>query len=232
MDPGIEKWLAEKYPDLKPSEGSISGTLKFTAAYNEKTGRFVVIRPDREYGDTGLILGGTFDIRIEGGTDPSVSQLPALYVDGIAHDPDRHFNQPGFSACLCSPLEYGNYLLPDFDLRKFLEQLVIPFLYGQLFFDLHGRWPWPDYAHGATGLLEAYSRNNDPSKAAVCAKQLARDWDTWPSIKTALTQKERISRNMQCFCGKDNKIGQCHPDAWRGIKQLRRDVRHSRISLP
>src|ERR1700727_2238404 len=48
-----------------------------------------------------------------------------------------------------------------FQIRAFLEQLVIPFLYGQVFYSSKNRWPWAEYAHGATGILEAYSKTRD-----------------------------------------------------------------------
>ena len=99
----------------------------------------------------GLVLSGIFDVRIAGPIDQAAQKLPLLYVENVDASADRHFNQTDSAACLCSPLEANDFLNPQFDFRRYLDQLVIPFLYGQLFFDRHGYWPWHDYAHGGLG---------------------------------------------------------------------------------
>lgn len=231
MDEATSQWMRVSYPGLT-FVTAVSGFLDVAAAYSEATGRFVILRDNLEYRDPGLILRGRFDIRIEGDLGKDATGLPTLFVENVATVPDRHFNQPDCSACMCSPFEYDSYLRPEFDFKKFLERLVIPFLYGQLFFDLHERWPWLDYAHGATGLLEAYHRNNDPRNAAECIERLSKDWFAWPGIKKALVQKGRLKHASSCFCGSQIRIADCHPLAWRGIHQLQSDARKAKISLP
>ena len=121
-------------------------------------------------GNGAVVLVGSFNIRLEERTDKSTWHLPALFVDGIELIPERHFNQKDHSACLCSPLEEREFLEPELQFSLFLERLVIPFLYGQSFYSSRGQWPWAEYAHGSTGILEAYSRIHDPASAEGCVQ--------------------------------------------------------------
>ncbi len=223
-----QAWLAEEYPGLAIAEGTVSGVLGFTASYNEQTDRFFIIKDGRFDKVPGLILTGVFEVRIEAPADPT--KLPSLYVSGIEHIQDRHFNQTDDSACLCSPLDEDDFLVPVFEFKKYLEQLVIPFLYGQVFFDSEERWPWFEYAHGATGVLEAYFKRHDSTKVSECILNLKNDWLTWPRIKSALLQKV-IKGHTPCVCEKRGPIRRCHPSAWHGIRRLQHDIRTEGIAL-
>ncbi len=225
-------WLRQKYPDLTVGPGLVSGILKFTAAYNEKSRKFYLL----ENGDLdeveGIRLSGQFEVSIRDRQDKSVFRLPALHVEKIDHTEERHFNPNDNSACYCNPLEEYEFLTPQFDFKRVIEELIIPFLYGQLFFTAESRWPWPEYAHGVTGLLEAYFKNKDSSKALDCIERLCKDWSAWPRIKSLLTQKTEIKGHIPCFCPRKDHIRRCHPSAWQGVRQLRLDVKSGRISLP
>jgi hypothetical protein len=60
-------------------------------------------------------------------------------------------------ACLCVNQMERKKFPPGSDLSVFLENLVLPYLYGLSYYDAHGRWPWGEYSHGALGLLEFYA---------------------------------------------------------------------------
>lgn len=214
------------------SREGVSGVVDFVATYNNQSGLFLVLGSGVADTVGGLCLIGNFRIHIQGRIDKSLSQLPAVHVEGVEPIPPRHFSQSDKSACLCSPLEEEEYLKPGTDFQLFLEQLVIPFLYGQLFYTAHGRWPWGDYMHGSTGLLESYSKVNDPSKAEECLQKLLLDRNAWPKIKSAFIQKADIKSHAQCFCEKGDKIRRCHPEALKGIQKLRQDIKAQGISIP
>jgi hypothetical protein len=156
--------------------------------------------------------------------------LPALFVDGVEPTPERHFNQNDKSACLCSLLEEGEFLQPEFNSTLFVERLVIPFLYGQAFYSSQGHWPWREYAHGATGFLESYSQVHDSAKAVPCVQLLRKDGN-WLRIKTALEQKPHVKGHTPCICEKRDQIRRFHPQALDGLLQLQRDLRASKISI-
>ena len=224
------EWLNQEYPGLKIGEGEVSGEIEFVASYDEERGQFTLFSQAPSGTHPGIVLSGSFKIRIRGGIDPAVQKLPFLYVEDVDHSPDRHFNQADFSACVCSPLETDEFLAPYFDFRRYLEELVIPFLYGQLFFDIYGRWPWPDYAHGATGLLESYFRNNS-NKTTECINALSQD-KSWSKIRAALIRDNELKGHMPCFCSKADHIRRCHPDAWRGLRKLHNDMKTTKANLP
>jgi hypothetical protein len=219
-----EQWLRANYPTLVQHGEAVTGALPFRASYNSETNQFVVLG-DRAAEDQGaVVLAANFKIRIQERTDKSTSRLPALWSEGVEPTPDRHFNPKDSSACLCSPLEEREFLEPEFRFSLFLERLIIPFLYGQVFYSSHRRWPWTEYAHGATGVLEAYSKLHDESRATECLRQLAQA-SNWRGICSALQQDPYIKGHTPCFCEKADQIRRCHPDALEGTRSLQRDLR-------
>jgi hypothetical protein len=217
-------WLREKHPGLAPVSEGVTGTIEFEAAYNKQSDRFFV--PCDGVANSGsVVLSGQFKIRIQERINKSFSSLPAVFVEEVDPISDRHFSQIDKTACLCSPLIENEFLVPKFQFEIFLERLVIPFLYAQVYYSREKHWPWSEYAHGATGLLEAYSKIADPSKADECLQKLALDANAWPRIKAALHQEPYVKGHTPCFCPKRNPIRRCHPRALEGIQQLRRDIR-------
>jgi hypothetical protein len=226
-----EQWLRDEHPGLIHTGNTVAGTIEFKASYNQQNNCFLILSNEANDQIGGVILSGAFQIRIEERSDKSISRLPALYVQGAEHTPDRHFSQSDNSACLCSPFDEDEFLQPEFQFRAFLEQLVIPFLYGQTFYSFRGHWPWTEYAHGATGILEAYSKTGDQNRTEECLQQLARDV-SWPRIRSALRQKPYIKGHTLCFCTKMDQIRRCHPRALEGALRLQRDLTARGIPIP
>jgi hypothetical protein len=226
-----EEWLREKYPGLLSAEAGVAGVIKFNASYDTGSSQFSLIAENVTDDTTGLILAGEFKVRIEERTAKIHSALPALYLEDIEPTADRHFGWDK-SACLCSPLEEDEFLTPDLQFRLFIEQLVIPFLYGQLFYSINQRWPWSEYAHYATGLLESYGRYPDSTKAERILQALAQYRDIWPAIRIALLQRDYIKGHTLCFCERKDQLRRCHPGALKGIRQLHHDILELKIAIP
>lgn len=227
-----ERWLSEAYPGLVCSAEGVSGHIAFTATYNSERNLFLILKEGVVNSVGGLPLSGSFSVRIEERTDKSISALPALYVEWVETIDHRHFSQIDKSACLCSPLEEGAFLIRDLQFAPFLEQLVIPFLYGQVFYSRNQHWPWAEYAHGAAGLLEAYGDAAEPANAADLLGRLARDRRAWPRIRAALQQEPYIKGHTLCFCPTPDQIRRCHPRALRGALRLQQDVRGQTVPIP
>jgi hypothetical protein len=220
-------WLSKNYPSLSCSESDeISGIAKFSATYNEQTGLFLVLNNHTENTVGGLRIDVSFAINIKETNNKSISKLPALYIDGIEGIPDRHFHQTvnDRRACLCSPFIEDQFLVPNFKFKKYFEELVLPFLYGQAFYTINKRWPWQEWSHGLVGLLESYITEDDSTKAKGCV-DILRGQNDWLQIKTAILQKTPIKGHIYCFCKSGNRIRNCHIDAWKGAEQLRQDIK-------
>ena len=226
-----DEWLRERHPGLTVAGEILSGSINFRAAYDATINQFYAIEAWSAEPAGALILSGNFQIHIEPRADRSTSRLPALRVDGIDPIADRHFNGKDKSACLCSPLEEGAFLQPELRLCPFIEQLVIPFLYGQLYFSSYSRWPWSEYAHGAAGLLEAYARAKDQSRAGECLRLISQD-SNWGRIRSALLQKPYVKGHSPCFCSSREKLRRCHPIALEGALLLQKDIEGQEIAIP
>jgi hypothetical protein len=216
---------------LALTDAGLAGVIKFRAAFDSDSGLFQILEDDLRTEGPGLVLEGEFAVRVEARTSRSFSALPAVYVEEIESCSACHFG-PDKSACLCSALEEDEFLIPDLQFQMFFERLVIPFLYGQVFYSLNQRWPWSEYAHGATGLLESYGRLSQPSKLDSFLQTLAQCQDAWPAIRAALLRKDYIRGHTACFCEKQDQIRRCHPGALEGIRLLQKDIRDAKKAIP
>jgi hypothetical protein len=226
-----KNWLNKSYPELQVvDQDGIFGVLKFTATYNGESGRFLILHENIIDNVGGLKLTGEFKIRIAERVNKSLSKLPALFIEEIEPEPARHFSKD-YSACLCSPLEEEDFLQPEFSLQKFLEELVIPFLYGQIYYSKEQRWPWQDYHHGNLGLLQSYGKidkQNNAELAREFLNYLKQDVN-WPRLKNILTLT-RPSK-QPCLCGSTSKLRDCHPEILPGLSRLKADLSNFCIEL-
>jgi hypothetical protein len=215
-------WLQGAHPGLTLNGDGVVGKVRFRAAYNAAINLFLIGEPDTtEAGYT--ILDCDFPIRIAEREELVYSALPALYIEGADPNLDRHISYDK-SACLCSPLEEAEFLAPQFPFRPYFEKLVLPFLYGQAYFSLHGRWPWPEYAHSVVGILESYSKYPGADKVRACLDVLMKCKIDWPAVQSALSQRDYVKGHTPCFCKKKDQIRRCHPGALQGIQRLRREI--------
>jgi hypothetical protein len=226
-----ESWLSERYPRLSCTNGVLAGTIEFSATYNPATNRFLVLGHETVDVVGGRLLSGRFEIRVEERRKIAASRLPAVFIEGFKSNPDRHFNYDD-SACLTSPLDEDEFLQSPFDFRRFFGELVIPFLYGQVFYSAERRWPWEERGHGAIGILEAYLSLGSGINVERCLHSLAGEKQAWSRIRPLLVQKRGIKGGTRCFCPKGDFLRRCHPKALGGIRKLKADVDERGVSLP
>lgn len=225
------RWLASEFPGLVVETDVITGRLEFTATFNPATGRFLQLSEDTIDGVGGVLLTGCFSVRIEPRRDTTHSRLPALFVEGIDHSMDRHFNQTDGSGCICNPLEEGPFLRPEFDFRRYMKELVVPFLYGQESFTKEGHWPWAEYAHGVLGLIEACTSDTEPTVLDECLRRLPREPVVWERVRALLKQKSYIKGHSRCPCPKNDHLRRCHPRVLIGLRALKEYVVSTGITL-
>jgi len=225
------RWLVNKYPNLVVTPEGVSGFIYLDATYNSDKHLFLALPKGTEDSVGGRRLSGKFDISIKERIVIAPSRLPALSVENIEHSSNRHFNQTDGTACLGSPLEEDKFLIPQFQFRKYFEELVLPFLYGQLFYSAEARWPWGEYGHGLVGLFESYLRINDPLKAKELLEKISCDPLGASRIRSILRKKEEIKGEIMCFCLGLTPMEICHPQALEGLRQLQRDIEKEQILI-
>lgn len=229
-------WLRMAHPKLAPNSDSteIRGEITFEAAYDAPSAQFSIIRPNVAK-PPGLILAGTFDVLIKDVVkmDERRWLFPRLYIqdETLPFCAERHF-YIGKAACLCGPSEEAAYLKNGYFFQQYLEELCIPFLYGQLYYDLHTRWPWPYYDHDTLGVLQSYYVSGNPESLQFTLEWSLNGRPNWPQIRAILSNKKRPKGHMPCFCEKGAPIRNCHPEAWEGLKKLYADVCARGVALP
>jgi len=215
-------WLARRYPDLKTTADEIEGTIDVKAAFNRETNKFQVIYSGDSNVVSGYELAGSFKVKMQARSSGAVLRVPGLTIDGLPHKKDRHIDQYGI-ACLCSHFVEGEYMSPEFDGRRFIEELVIPFLYGQLFYERHRTWPWIDYSHGFAGLVESYTPVQSKNELLNRLTFLTFYRADWQNLQRLISQRKEPGTSTPCVCGSHRRIAHCHKRALNGILALRSD---------
>lgn len=142
----------------------------------------------------------------------------------IKNRQDLHYNIKSRVACLCVKQEEKIKFPQGSNLVKFIDDLVIPYLYGLSYFDQYGKWPWGEYSHGGLGLLEFYAEDKSEQKIEDI-KQTARVFVADNNWKEYGKQIRKPSAEKACICGSGRQFQRCHPSAWKGILRLNIDIK-------
>ena len=109
-----------------------------------------------------------------------------------------HTNGDG-SLCLASPVQQMLVLSESETVLDFLEQIVVPYLYGFSYFEKHKELPFGELEHGKEGLIKDYTRLfGVESPEAV------------PRLIDLAAMKRRVANKQLCPCGSGKRLGKCH----------------------
>ena len=158
------EWLASNFPGLRlnPAKRVIYGELSFGAAYNTKSGK-LWIGDDIENRSKSHFLYDTFSVSVEfdaidANGWPTVREVGGRYLKIAAKERvesiDLHFFPDG-RCCLGISLGIERRLT----IERFVQELLIPFLYRLSFVDAYGidaarSKLWGEYSHGDEGLWQ------------------------------------------------------------------------------
>lgn len=213
-------WLKNNYPALLvKSDNEISGSLVFKAVF-EINGETVEI-------------ADKYEVRIV--LDKSIySDLPQVFetssrIKKVAKQrkvsmADLHVNPTGTS-CLCFKLKEPEYLPNGFNLEDFFNNLVIPFFYGQSYFEQHGVWPWEQYAHGVTAFFEWYIEQKGMTRGELMVFiNAVKESYSGIELNRVFDRKNVVKGHHLCICGSLRKYRKCHNKALLGLWKLKKDI--------
>ena len=158
-----------------------------------------------------LIVEGSYGLRHEGEIVDSFDlrivvpegypqSIPDVFVlgDRIPRIKARHL-EPDGRACLSVRGEKRRYWPAGSNLCDFIVKLVHPFFVGQLYYETHGRWPWPERNHGVKGIVEWYREELGTSDSEVIL-----------DFMELLAKKQPASGHVRCPCGSGRRLRDCH----------------------
>lgn len=233
-------WLKENYSGFKPkSDKILEGKISYRMLRLD--GKYLVnpsLEQIQKTETPGYIyLCDTYDLRIEWEANNSI--YPTAYeiggkISGVAKKLGKNLTDmhqfPTESLCLGAVMDLGISFAKGFNLKAYVEEFLIPYLFAQTYYAKKQEWLWGDLSHGIWGLLEWLGRKN--SFGEVDLKS------TYESLKV-FGGKEKITevlsvrcRNHKpCPCGSGKKTRQCHPDIQSAIARLRSAISSGLINL-
>jgi hypothetical protein len=124
--------------------------------------------------------------------------LPAV-TETAGRIPRRFHTNPDRSLCLGSPTRQRLALGHSQTLSTFVEQVLIPYLYGFSFRERHNFLPFGELAHDKEGLIEDFANLFGETE----------DWSVLEMVRlTGL--KKRHANKQPCPCGSGRRVGKCH----------------------
>jgi hypothetical protein len=206
--------IAARYPQLRLTEsGIIEGVFDLHAVFasEERKDAFtvrIVRSGDSRAMPTLTEVGGR------------TAAIAAKY--GITNLADLHQN-PGGTACLCVKQDEANRFPKGAGLDHFVEEMVVPYLFGLSHFNDNGKWPWPDYSHGVLGIAEYYADAvGAPSLQAIATTlDLLREDSAWREFSRQIRKPSAMRR---CICGSRKPISRCHKRVWIAVQKLNSDI--------
>jgi len=226
------EWLKNNFSDLKFNNDTppvINGIFKFEAVYQEESGqKYPVIKDSYK-----------IEIRF---SNNSLSLLPEVRETGnrISNiistlgetSADLHVNPDG-TVCLCPYTAEKRKLPNGFNLKDFFNNLLIPYFYGQSYYEKNKEWPWGEYSHGELGLLEDYLENRGEGNNLELIKEFIENFKkiAFSDSYFALVKKGKIKGHTVCFCGSNKKIRNCHNLSFKGLWHLKEDIKKNKMKL-
>lgn len=187
----------------------------------------------------GAYLCDTFSIKLVWASD---TKYPYAYEVGgrivttakrLGKDPlDLHLltGKQENALCLASPMELRAEFYDVFSLQKYLEEFLIPYLFGQTYYEKNERWPWPELSHGYPGHLEWLGRHPAPSQLDI--------WRTAVQTASLLGSNEvhalfsaRCRPHHPCFCGSAKRTSVCHPAGQGGLVLIRGAISRRQFNI-
>jgi hypothetical protein len=138
---------------------------------------------------------------------PTVRETTNRIKPGFGH------LHPGGTLCLAVPMEERRLFLKEPNLLGFVKNLVIPYFYSYVYWELHGVFPYGEAAHGKDGIQQYYENifNSQNTNA----------------LKLGLFNiyKKGYRGHLPCPCGSGKAIRCCHKEEVLDLTQPeKRDV--------
>ncbi len=246
------EWLSKNYPELNLVKGEdfdvIKGNFIFKASFNTESKK-IIINPTGNFFNEYLIED-QYEIEIpmyfkEKSTFPPIKEIGNRMINfslfNKINPADLHINKDT-SLCLCSPILEEYYLPNEFNLRNFINNLLIPFFYSNSYFEKTRKRLWKDYYHGFLGIIQSYKNIQRPITSAkilevidsikfFCAKDAEiTNINKFNSIKEQL-KKKKVKGKQSCYCGSNKTLLNCHPEALEGLQLLNMDIKEKKITF-
>lgn len=171
------------YPDLElyldgPGYWAIRGALSFIATFNDIT------------------VTDTFSILIEIPSDYPKCQPSVQETGGrIPSDFHQYIDR---TLCLGAPVEVERRFRAEPRLLPFVSNLVVPYLYGFVYVQKNGEFPFGELSHGSKGIREFYQDTFRTADLQIIFAMLK------------ILAEKRYRGHLLCPCGSDKILRKCH----------------------
>ena len=191
ITPGDMRWLRDNFPNLSydANQRRIEGELDFCASWDKSSRKLRIERngQDDSIRQLNSFISDVYDVEIRFDLESmGANGWPTVFEVGGRHERiaqkygvrtlDLHFFSNDDSCCL--GIRYSRD--KNLTIRRFIDELVVPFFYRLSFVERHGlaaarEYLWREYPHGKVGhqahwrhLLEVAKASRSKNWACPC----------------------------------------------------------------
>lgn len=186
------EYIRNEWEDVKSSYEKL-GDLKSVKGGWQSEGEIEIIDSER-------VLWKTFSVKIYIPLNYPVT-LPSISETGNAipkEEEDWHVNHDG-SCCVGPNTKIYRKLNYDISLKRWLDIVVLPYLFDQVHKLEKGFYIGKEHSHGKNGLVNDYKEWWELDSEDEVVNKLG-----------LIIKKVKFPRNSPCFCGSNNKYKRCH----------------------
>jgi hypothetical protein len=142
-------------------------------------------------------LNDRYDVEII--VPASFPREPPLVREVGGRIPATFHTNPDGTLCLGSPAKLRLSLLRTPTLPGFVNQCVVPYLYGYTHWEKHGKLPFGELAHGPAGLRQEFAGFFGLADGRTAA-----------ALVRLAGMRKRVANKLPCPCGSGRRLGRCH----------------------
>lgn len=148
-------------------------------------------------GPHGIAIADSYSIRIE--VLPSFPDSNPSVWEMRKRIPRDYHKLVGNRLCLGAPTRLRMEISKSSSLMNFVDQFIVPYLYGHSHFERYQKMPFGELAHGEKGILEY-----------LCEHFCARPSEHPEEFLRLASLRKRVANKRPCPCGSKRRLGLCH----------------------
>lgn len=191
------RFIKENYPELhyKIRDGimTLSGIFHFTASYK------------------GEEISDCYKIRIAF-PENYPDELPIIGEIG-GRIPNSYHHLDDGALCLGTPADLYTRFAQARNIKNYLNNIVIHYLYRYSYIEKNNKEPYGDRAHGFDGIIEGYQELLKTDNARIVFLILHMEYDK-------RTKQDYKFNNFKCLCGSGKKFKLCHGKYRKKLRSL------------
>jgi hypothetical protein len=148
-------------------------------------------------GPGGVTIADSYEVRLE--VSPSFPDSIPSVCETKNRIPQGYHKLAGNCLCLGAPTRLRMSVAKSSSLSHFVDEFVVPYLYGFSYYERHQKMPFGELDHGAKGIRD-FLREHFQANTSEHPEEFLR----------LSSLHKRVANKRPCPCNSKRRLGRCH----------------------